>query len=244
MVEYHDILWDLGYAANWADAFDMRPFLFRERAPLEDFLQWRDKNVKNEIFWYGWFVDYWMEGGLMRDIFSHRITTPEHWQRLLVASAFSPEALDYDLVVGPDTVVTPDYDPHCINDMPDGCEPVLVVSAEHLVDHNLGLAEGLKIAGTLDNKTGMDVIAEEARECIWRELIINKKGYKTFLDREGIPEESYPFTAEQLQDMITELQRLITKYSDPTWQVKQTARDLVGLFIEHRDLIVEEIAQK
>ena len=243
MVEYHDILWDIGYAATWAEAVLHKPNLFRDRAPVSDFIVWRDIHVSNEIQWYGWFIDYWMEGGLMRDIFSHRITTLEHWQKLLVAAAFKPEELSYEKFVSNGTVVTPSYDPHCLNDMPDGCEPTAVVSAEHLVDHNIGPEEGLKIAKTLDNKVGINVIAEEARECIWRELIINKKGYKTFLDREGLPESSYPFTEELLEEMIHELERLITKYSDTNWQTKQTARDLVLLLEEHHDLISAELAQ-
>ena len=37
--------------------------LYSERPPLDDFLEWRDLRVLDEIHWYGWFIDYWMEGG-------------------------------------------------------------------------------------------------------------------------------------------------------------------------------------
>ena len=97
----------------------------------------------------------------MRDMFTHKITTPEHWwvsellpftsqafvptssltfertssrrYMLMEPTGYQKEELAYDLVVGNDTVVTPSYDPHCTNgDMTDGCEPVAVLSAEKL----------------------------------------------------------------------------------------------------------------
>ena len=63
MVEYHDILWDIGYATTFADASLNLHKLYAERPPLEDFLVWRDDRVLDEIHWYGWFIDYYMEGG-------------------------------------------------------------------------------------------------------------------------------------------------------------------------------------
>ena len=30
---------------------------------MEDFLAWRDERVMDEVHWYGWFIDYYMEGG-------------------------------------------------------------------------------------------------------------------------------------------------------------------------------------
>ena len=42
-----------------------------------------DLRAMEEIHWYGWFIDYWMEGGLMRDIYTTRFTTEEHWNMLI-----------------------------------------------------------------------------------------------------------------------------------------------------------------
>ena len=42
MVEYHDILWDIGYAKTFHDAFERISNLYADRPPLEDFLVWRD----------------------------------------------------------------------------------------------------------------------------------------------------------------------------------------------------------
>ena len=30
------------------------------------------------IGWYGWLIDYWMEGGIQRDNFDHKLTNAEH----------------------------------------------------------------------------------------------------------------------------------------------------------------------
>jgi len=198
----------------------------------------------DECYWYGWFIDYWMEGGLMRDMFTHKITTPEHWNMLMMPTAYTKAELDYDLVVGADTVVTPSYDPHCTNDdVSGGCEPVAVISAEKLRDHSEGPAETTKIANVLmnDARTGQYVIAPEAWDCIWEELIQNGKGLKTVFDRPATSESDYSFSAEMLQRMISELDRIIEKYGGPEWNTKETANRVVDLLVEHRTLIQKEL---
>ena len=173
----------------------------------------------------------------MRDIFTHKITTPEHWNMLMIPGGYKREELDYDLVVGPDTVVTPSYDPHCVNrDVTDGCEPVDVISAEKLRDYTEGPAETARIANVLlnDARTGQYVIAQEAWGCIWEELIQNGKGARTVFDRPGFVEEDYNFSAEMLQEMIREQNRLVTKYSGSEWDGNDNADRIVQLIVEHR----------
>ncbi|KAL7544139.1 hypothetical protein ACHAWF_007522 [Thalassiosira exigua] len=239
----HDILWDIGYAKTWEEATLNLDQLYSERPPIEDFLIWRDMRVVEECHWYGWFIDYYMEGGLMRDIFTHKITTPEHWYMLMMPTVYSRAELDYDLVVGPDTVVSPSYDPHCELDITNGCEPVAVISAEKLRDYTEGPAETTKIAQVLhnDERTGRFVISSMAWDCIWSELIEKGKGLKTVYDRPGFVEEDYNFSAEMLGEMIHELDRLITKYGGPDWSGKETADRVVELLVEHRGLIQVEL---
>jgi hypothetical protein len=244
LVEYHDILWDIGYAKTWEDASFLLNELYSETPPIEDFLAWRDLRVMDEAHWYGWFIDYWMEGGLMRDMFNHKTTTPEHWNMLMMPTVYTKEELDYDLVVGADTVVTPSYDPHCANgDVSGGCEPVAVISAEKLRDYTEGPAETTKIANVLlnDPRTGQYVIAPEAWDCIWEELIQNGKGLTTVNDRPAANGNAIFFSAEMLQEMIHELDRLITKYSGPDWNTKDTANRIVELLVEHRALLQIEL---
>ena len=180
----------------------------------------------------------------MRDIFTHKITTPEHWYMLMMPTVYTRAELDYDLVVGADTIVAPSFDPHCINgDVTDGCEPVAVISAEKLRDYTEGPTDTARIANVLlnDERTGQYVIAEEAWSCIWQELILYKKGLKTVSDRPGNTEVDYNFSGEMLEEMILELSRLITKYSGPDWNAKETANRVVDLLIEHRALIQTEL---
>ena len=132
-----------------------------------------------------WFIDYYMEGGLMRDMFTKKITTPEHWNMLMMPTVYTVAELDYDLVVGPDTVVSLSYDPMCAT-VTSGCEPVAVISAEKLRELGPeGAAETTAIANVLHNdaRTGQFVISPQAYTCIWRELIQKGKGLKTVFDR-------------------------------------------------------------
>ena len=190
-----------------------------------------------------WFIDYWMEEGLLRDIFSHKITTQEHWDMLMQPTAFTKEEMAYDLIVGPDTIVNATYDVHCVKDVSDGCHPAQIISAERLVKAETGPAEGRKIAMALQNHPGISeyLIEEEAWMCIWQELIVHKKGLKTFIDREGIAERDYNFSGEMLEEMLHELDRLIQKYSSETWFWRQTSKDLVDLFKEHHAIIQKEL---
>ena len=61
MVEYHDILWDIATAKQ--SNLNIKDVLYRYRPPIDSFFEWRDLRVMDEIQWYGWFIDYWMEGG-------------------------------------------------------------------------------------------------------------------------------------------------------------------------------------
>ncbi|KAL9178722.1 hypothetical protein ACHAXT_003853 [Thalassiosira profunda] len=339
MVEYHDILWDIASAKksnlSYLDA------LYRYRPPIDSFFEWRDLRVLDEVHWYGWFIDYWMEGGLRRDIFEHKITDEEHWPyappvdptpacvsdpwhrhttspntcsntgvytpptppptrtptpfptHAPTTSAPTPNATDVNytapvLPTHPPTpppvpiAVTPEeylfssaaaccaysfpgqqcflqdvcptpaptpaipetYDPHCANgEITNGCEPVAVISAEKLRDLTEGAAETTAIANVLSDKPGIGeyLIAPEAWDCIWEELIPNGKGMRMVSDRAGYVEEDYNFSAEMLQEMISEYDRLITKYSDSYWSAKPTAVRLVQLLMDSRGLIQMEL---
>jgi len=158
--------WDIGYAKTWEDASLFLNKLYSERPPLTDFLAWRDERVLDEVHWYGWFIDYYMEGGLLRDIFTHKTTTKQHWDMLMMPTVYTRAELDYDLVVGADTVVTDAYDPHCAT-VTEGCEPVAVISAENLRDYTRGPAETAAIANVLrrDSRMGDYVIEPETWNC-------------------------------------------------------------------------------
>ena len=181
----------------------------------------------------------------MRDIFTHKITTVEHFNMLMLPYNYDREELDYNRVVGPDTVVEPSYDTHCANgDISGGCEPVAVISAEKLLDQSEGSNETAAIASVLmlSPKMSPYVIDSDAWRCIWEELIVRGKGAKTVVDRPDSPytAHDYGFSAEMLQAMRVELDRLIAKYTSNDWNTLATADRLVELLTWHRDLIQEE----
>jgi hypothetical protein len=131
---------------------------------------------------YLMFIIVLFNPGLMRDYFTHKITTPKHWRMLMMPTVYTYGELDYNVVVGADTVVEPSYDPHCANgEISGGCRPVLVVSAEVLRDYTLGPSETAKIANLISNNAKMApyMIDPEAWECVWSELIVKGMGLKT-----------------------------------------------------------------
>lgn len=247
MIEYHDILWDLGYPKEWGDPTLREGRLYGEHPPVEAMYEWRDARVIDEIQWYGWFIDYWMEAGLLRDIFTHKLVTLDHWNDLLMRPFFNRADLAYDRFGDSNADVTPTYDPHCLvgGDISNGCEPVEVISADKIVDETEGPAETARVANALlsNTKTGAHIIGAEAWPCIWEETIMKKKGPKNIYSRPGYVEgqSGFNFSKEMLEEMVTELNRLITKYSGAAWTASSTANRLVKLLEEHLFVLQMEV---
>lgn len=262
MIEYHDILWDLGFAQNFEEAYERVQNLYNdntgipllgglgstwftdanayssedvdENAPLAEFLVWRDLRVFDEIHWYSWFIEYYMESGLMRDMFNHKMTVPSQWALATLPNFFTKHEMRHGRFVDEDEVVTPSYDPMCAT-ITSGCYPVLVIDPEKLVDPIYGPAESRKLAKVVNGTEGFDswMIDEEAWECVWSELIIERKGAKTFLDKE-IDYDSYTYSFEMKNEMWHQIDRLIKKFEVQTDQI---AKDLVEILRGHRDAL-------
>ena len=182
----------------------------------------------------------------MRDVFSHQLTTKEHWDDIMTKPFYTRAELAITNYVPEGTDVTPTYDAHCVNmDISGGCEPVSVVSVDKLRGA-AGKAETTTIATALmnDERTGSHVIAPEAWDCIWRELVQKKKGPKTMADRPGYGMiDGYNYSAFMLGEMLSELNRLINKYGGAQWNTKPTAIRLVEILEDHRTLIEFELHQ-
>ena len=75
------------------------------------------------------------------------------------------------------------------------------------------------------------MIEEEARACVWKELIFNHRGgVHTYPDRNssGSPEEAaFGFTLEQMETIEAELLRVVEKYSGEGWVDHPNAVQLV-----------------
>ena len=237
LVDFHDICYELDYSTKYEVSTIHSPRLYKiDDAPADVFLAWRDQVVMDEIAHYGWYIDYWMEGGLKRDVYTHQITTDEHWEMLL--QHMEREDVDYDLIVG-DVPEEESYDTHC-ELITGGCVPTTIVSADRLCEEATGPTENRKIAQALLNKQGYEaLIPEDGWECIWRELLIQKKGMKTFVDREhDRPAGLYNFSEEFLSAMIAELDRLIDKYDVIPGDLNEI---LVTILREDRTNIQEEL---
>ena len=272
MVEFHDIMWDFDYTKSFEEALNKEEMLYEKEPSLGDFHLWRDVRLMREIHWYSWFIDYWMEvrilncfllfiihslnivlnsfnsmiqAGLMRDLISHRGTTPDHWIKFMTPGNYTTYELSFEAHHADNDEITPSYDPNCVIKVSGGCTPVNIISGERLLDPLTGPGETQKIGESLKGKQGISeyLINDKAWPCLWNELIVNKKGEKTFLDREGYAERNYNFSEEMLEEMIQEYDRLIEKYSNDQWSSKAIANTLVDLLMEHRTWILQELSE-
>ena len=75
MVEYHDILHDISsvkiseghlasdiFLPSVINSWGREDIFYQTAAPVSSFLEFRDNRVMEEISWYSWFIDFWMEG--------------------------------------------------------------------------------------------------------------------------------------------------------------------------------------
>lgn len=237
MVDFHDICYELDYPTNYIEASVHSPRIYTmEDSTSDEFLAWRDEVVMQEISYYGWYIDYWMEGGLKRDVYTHNITTDEHWDMLL--QNMDKEDVEYGRIVG-EAPTRMSYDSHC-DLITDGCVPVTVVSADRLCEEDTGHLENRKIAQVLLSKEGYEeMIPQDGWNCIWNEMLVKKKGMRTFVDREhGRPKDLYNFSEHYLEAMLYELDRLINKYEVLTGELNES---LVDILKDDRQVIQEEL---
>ncbi|KAL7536409.1 hypothetical protein ACHAXR_012070, partial [Thalassiosira sp. AJA248-18] len=221
---------------NCSQEVPMQEDSHKDHPPVEAMYEWRDLRVMDECRWYGWFIDFWMEGGLLRDMFTHRTITLDQWNDLMSKPFYTREDLTYDQSSDPKDV-TPTYDPHCKNgDISNGCEPIEVIAADRLLDPTRGPDEAAKLATTLlkDSTIRQKIVDDhKAWDCMHAKLIQDKKGPKTLNERpDNEVSSEYKFSLEMLNEMLDELNRLITKYSGGDWNAKPTAKRLVELLTE------------
>lgn len=64
---YHTIRHELDFSATKTESQARKNFVYTERAPLSEWLQWRDEHFEAEMDRWCWFIDFWMEGGMRRN---------------------------------------------------------------------------------------------------------------------------------------------------------------------------------
>jgi len=225
LITYHFILYEIYFSTLWWKSYEALSRVFTMHAPLDSWEDWRNHRFKSEIKQWGWHIDYWMEGGLMRDFYSHEYTTPEHFERLKHPERYSEgelKAFQNGL-----TDVQPVYDKHC-NEIEAGCRPVTVTSYESIMDATTGALEAAKLASVIKNKPGLEVIEGEGIDCAWKKIVVERAtGIRDDRDREGPLFETYDFTLEELKLIVEELERVRAKYSSAEWDNNENAQRIV-----------------
>lgn len=240
MIEYHALRSKLHFSTNYEEAALYRdlPYLDVDER-IADFETWCNNKVLGEIKRYGWFIDFWMEGGLLRDSSTNDIISQTHWGMLREPLAWTQSQVEAqheaDVLAG----ITPTYDAHC-QQITGGCAPIAVIDADAVVNSILGPQESRRIALLLNNTAGVKnyLIDEDAWECIWEELIVNDKnpGYTRLEYIEG----HYHLAPELLLAMNHEIIRLTTKYGGEEWEGNEVAARLVDILNIHRTEIISD----
>jgi len=233
LVNFHHMLYEIDFSDSWIKSYQHVQYTYTKRTPLEDWAIFRDLRFDHEIRLWGWLIDFWMEGGLLRSPYTNEMVDEETWRMALQPHIYT----EAELMAMPSSP-EPYYDPHCINDIQNGCVPTEVVSFERILSNSTGPAEIAKLAATIQGKPGISMIEEEARECVWWEMANPEVGGqgKTSIphhwnrDNIGPDEEEFLFTKPQMEKILEELYRVRAKYSEPDWVGDANAEQLVQYF--------------
>jgi hypothetical protein len=63
---YHTLRYEIEFSKGWDESYKRRNFTYKERAPVDLWIQWRDARFDREMDRWGWFIDFWMQDGLKR----------------------------------------------------------------------------------------------------------------------------------------------------------------------------------
>jgi len=232
LLTYLFILHEIHYAKVWETAYVHLDRVFTMRAPTEDWIKWRDIRVSAEIHWWSWHIDYWMEGGLLRDMFTHELTTPKHFLRIMAPTVYTEAELR--AWQSKLTNVQPTYDTHCNGGDMNNCRPTVIASYERMMDPSTGPQEVAKFTAVIEGKAGIEFVEQAARQCAWEKIVIEKaSGRRDTRDREGPPIEDYIFTPTHLDAMMGELERIRDKYSASEYSSNKVANELVEYIEEY-----------
>eukprot|EP00547_Thalassionema_nitzschioides_P006919 CAMPEP_0194200986 /NCGR_PEP_ID=MMETSP0156-20130528/1388_1 /TAXON_ID=33649 /ORGANISM="Thalassionema nitzschioides, Strain L26-B" /LENGTH=422 /DNA_ID=CAMNT_0038926071 /DNA_START=312 /DNA_END=1580 /DNA_ORIENTATION=- len=221
---FHNILSEVNYGQDFSEVYPYLNDLFTKRAPIANWIKWRDLKFEKEIELWAWHIDYYMEQG------------SKYWTDL-----------DFDRVgEKPFHFLTDEEKPwpkdiHCINDI--DCFPKALISYEKLRKHDTGPGELSKIANAVRDKKEMTVISDEAIGCVWFETFIHAAAPNND-DRDfaGDLAEAFRFTNDQLEAMANKLEFMKEKYSAAEWANVTVAQDLVSAIEAYISDVGEERA--
>eukprot|EP00546_Thalassionema_frauenfeldii_P005488 CAMPEP_0178923478 /NCGR_PEP_ID=MMETSP0786-20121207/16739_1 /TAXON_ID=186022 /ORGANISM="Thalassionema frauenfeldii, Strain CCMP 1798" /LENGTH=615 /DNA_ID=CAMNT_0020597973 /DNA_START=52 /DNA_END=1896 /DNA_ORIENTATION=- len=224
---YHTLLFELEYAHDYVVAYDNVFTAFSTRAPMENWIKWRDYRFEDEINLWGWYIDFWMEDG------------PQFWHSLDYERAGQ-----YPFRYNRESEKPWPLDAHCRVDVTEGCVPQTVVSYERLKDPLQGPEELRRIADIIRYKKEMTMVSDEAIECIWNATWYNAPEPRNEdRDAGGTLADEYKFTIHHMEEMLAKIVLMKDKYSTGQWVMFKPARELVKNFHEYIKDISAELAE-
>jgi len=239
---YMFLLHEINYSTNWLDSYTSLDRTFTLRPDVSEWENFKDARFFREIHSWSWHLEFWMENGLYRDLFTHDLTSSKKMDALMNPSIYTEaELIEFENDGNIDDIDAT-WDAHCNKgrDITD-CRPVAMVSYEKLIDPSTGPVEIGKMAAVIQGKPGIDVVQEDAWQCVWNKVVALKEtGVRLEGDREGADRpgmEEYIYSEEEVMIIIGELNRLRTKYSSPTWQA---AALMSGILVEYLDEYIAE----
>eukprot|EP00548_Thalassiothrix_antarctica_P010551 CAMPEP_0194160744 /NCGR_PEP_ID=MMETSP0152-20130528/78557_1 /TAXON_ID=1049557 /ORGANISM="Thalassiothrix antarctica, Strain L6-D1" /LENGTH=548 /DNA_ID=CAMNT_0038870459 /DNA_START=226 /DNA_END=1873 /DNA_ORIENTATION=- len=219
---FHNILSEIDYAQEWSDVNDYITNVFTRRAPMENWIKWRDLKFDSEIDLWGWHIDFYMENGT------------QYWNDLDFERVGEKPFFFFNESNKPWPI-----NEHCLLDM--DCVPVAHVSYDKMRNPDTGPGELSKIANILREKKGMTVLSDEAIECIWNQTWTFSTAPRNENRDISSPSASdYKFTNTQLQAMLDKLEFMKNKYNSTPWINHPIAQDLVLTF----DVYIKEVAEE
>ena len=63
---------EIRYSQSWSTSYANLDRTFTLRPPITEWIAWRDLRFNTEMHYYRWHIDYWMEQGLLRDVYTPR----------------------------------------------------------------------------------------------------------------------------------------------------------------------------
>eukprot|EP00547_Thalassionema_nitzschioides_P008767 CAMPEP_0194226858 /NCGR_PEP_ID=MMETSP0156-20130528/42553_1 /TAXON_ID=33649 /ORGANISM="Thalassionema nitzschioides, Strain L26-B" /LENGTH=858 /DNA_ID=CAMNT_0038959323 /DNA_START=129 /DNA_END=2707 /DNA_ORIENTATION=- len=241
---YHTLLYELEYAHDYVVAYDNVYTAFSTRAPMDNWIKWRDYRFEDEINLWAWQIDFYMENG------------PQFWDNLDYERAGQ-----YPFRYKTEAEKPWPTEEHCANDITETCKPKAVISYEKLKDPYDGPDELRKIADLIRDKKAMDstlsekllivsglrpdelrkiadlirdkkamdsTLSDKAINCIWLETW-EKAPEPRNEDRDagGITAGEYLFSIKQMSEIMAKLIFMKNKYSNGVYVLDLPARDLV-----------------
>lgn len=115
----------------------------------------------------------------------------------------------------------------CGDQMPD-CKPIAIFGFERFLDPSTGPAETKRLAATLQHFRGVEMIEEDSRGCIHKQVL--QKGSRYNPNRVGPKSKFKNFKPKQVNIMRAEVQRLKDKWAPDPWPV---AQELVSILDDY-----------